>query len=353
MPDLTDAELITTRADEYLPLATLEPWLRDRLPTTDGPMRIRQFGGGHANLTYLVAFGDAEYVLRRPPLGPVAPGAHDMGREFRVLSRLADVFDLAPRSFCHCTDESVIGVQFQVMERRHGFAIRKVLPPAINADAALKRRIGEMMVDALADLHLVDRDAAGLGDLGHPEGFVERQVTGWTRRWQAARDVDVPDMERVCTWLAGTLPADGPVALVHNDYKLDNMLVAHDDPARCVAILDWDMCTSGDPLTDLGYLLNQWVQHDDPEEWIAVGSMPTHETGFASRDEVVERYASRTGFDCDRIGWYYAFSIMKIAVIIQQIYIRYLRGQTRDERFAGYGERVRVYAAKACRAAGI
>jgi aminoglycoside phosphotransferase (APT) family kinase protein len=351
--EFTDPELIQTRADEYLPLERLEPYLRNGLPACSGPMRVRQFGGGHANLTYLVAFDDAEYVLRRPPLGPVAPGSHDMGREFRVLSRLANAFDLAPRSYLHCEDDAVIGAPFQIMERRHGFAIRRELPPAIAADAPLQRRIGEMMVDALADLHLVDREAAGLGDLGRPDGFVARQLEGWTRRWHAAKDQDLETMDRVCAWLGKEIPATGPVGLVHNDYKLDNMLVAEDDPARCVAILDWDMCTSGDPLTDLGYLLNQWVEADDPAQWIAVGSMPTHAGGFATRDEVIERYAARTGFDCSNVRWYYAFSIMKLVVIIQQIYIRYLRGQTRDERFANYGERVRVYAAKACVAAGI
>ena len=348
----SDPELIPPRADEPLDATLLAPYLRERLRTTEGPLGIAQFGGGHANLTYLLRFGSSEYVLRRPPLGPVAPGAHDMQREFRVLSRLYRHFPLAPRSYLYCDDTSIIGSPFQVMERRRGIVIRKVLPHRCG-DPGLRRRIGFMLVDALADFHRLDREAVGLADLGRPEGFVSRQIEGWARRWTAARHEDNPRMERLIRWLRDRQPESGPASLVHNDYKLDNVLVDPDDPARPVAVLDWDMCTAGDALMDLGYLLNQWVEAGDDPSWIECSSMPTAEAGFPARAEAVHRYASRTGFDVEDIDWYFALSTMKFAVIIQQIFIRYRRGQTRDERFARFDERARNAVDKACRIAGI
>jgi len=341
-----DPELINVRADERLDSSRLEPYLRERLPRTAGPLELSQFGGGHANLTYLLRFGDDEYVLRRPPLGPVAPTAHDMGREHRVLAALSQVFPLAPRSYLFCEDEAIIGAPFHVMERRDGIVIREQLPRRFQGDPALARRIGEMIVDSLAALHMVDADAAGLGDLGRPEGFVGRQVTGWSKRWQAAKDTEVADVDAMAAWLAKNLPESRQVALLHNDYKLDNMMVAADDPGTAVAIFDWDMCTRGDPLMDLGYLMNFWNEAGDPESWRSSSPMPTWHAGFPSRAEAVARYAETTGFDVSHWRWYHVFGVFKIAVVIQQIYIRYLRGQTQDERFAWFGQRVRDLAAK-------
>jgi aminoglycoside phosphotransferase (APT) family kinase protein len=348
-----DPELIEPRSGEGLALERLEPYLRERLPAAVGEFAVRQFRGGHANLTYLIRFGDTEYVLRRPPLGPLAPGSHDMQREFRVLSKLFRHFPLAPRSHCYCADESILGTPFQIMDRRHGIVIRNRMP-AMEADGAeLRRRIGEMMVDVLAGLHGVDRDAAGLSRLGHPAGFVERQLRGWSGRWQAAAHEDNAEMAKLIAWLEQRQPATRHVSLLHNDYKLDNMLVDARDPAIPVAILDWDMCTSGDALMDLGYLLNQWVEPDDDPAWIEWAAMPTWQPGFARREEVIERYCKRSGFDVDDIQWYYAFSVMKFAVIIQQIYIRYRRGQTVDERFARYDVRAASFVSKGCRIAEI
>ena len=352
MSGLDDPELIAPRSDETLALDRLEPYLREHLPECDGEFVLRQFKGGHANLTYLVRFGDSEYVLRRPPLGPIAPGSHDMQREFRVLSKLYRHFSLAPRSFLFCDDESLIGASFQVMERRHGIVIRNRMPPLASDGPALRRRISDMMVDVLADLHTTDRMASGLGDLGHPEGFLDRQLDGWSRRWQAAAHEDNADMTRLIAWCEQRKPATRHVSILHNDFKLDNMIVDGADPAKPVAVLDWDMCTSGDALTDLGYLLNQWVEPDDDPSWIEWSAMPTWQPGFARRGEVIERYSKRTGFDVSDMEWYYAFSVMKFAVIIQQIYIRYRRGQTQDERFAHYDERAASFVSKGCRIAG-
>jgi len=347
-----DPELIEPRADEGLASDRLEPYLRERLPETDGPFALRQFKGGHANLTYQVRFGDTEYVLRRPPLGPIAPGSHDMGREYRVLSKLYEHFPLAPRSFVFCNDQSIIGAPFQVMDRRHGIIIRDRMPAIETDGPELRRRISDMMVDVLAELHGIDREAADLGQLGHPEGFVERQLSGWSKRWQAAAHEDNPAMDRLIAWLEKRRPETRHVSILHNDYKLDNMIVDGTDPAIPIAVLDWDMCTSGDALTDLGYLLNQWVEPEDDPAWIEWTAMPTWQPGFARRADVIERYSRKTGFDIDDVEWYYAFSVMKFAVIIQQIYIRYRRGQTRDERFAHYDERAASFVAKGCLIAG-
>ncbi len=348
---ISDPEIVEVRAGESFDLAPLEAWLKSHLPDTEGQMRVAQFGGGHANLTYFVAFDipggqTSEYVVRRPPLGPVAPSAHDMGREHKVLAPLSRVFDKAPVSYVFCEDESVIGAPFHVMERRHGFVIRKEIPQRFAGDPKLNRRIGEMLIDTLADLHLVDAEAAGLGDLGRPEGFVERQLQGWTKRWQAAKDTDSDAIDTQITWLADRMPNSVRVTLIHNDFKLDNVLVNNDDPGICVAVLDWDMCTRGDPLMDVGYLFNFWAQAGDPPNWTSVTGMPSDQPGFLTRAQAAERYAGRTGFDLGDIAWYHVFGVFKLAVIIQQIYIRYLRGQTKDERFAAFGERVEGLAEK-------
>lgn len=348
-----DPELIEPRCDEQLDVGRLEPYLRAQLPASEGAFSLRQFKGGHANLTYLVAFGDSEYVLRRPPLGPVAPGSHDMRREFRVLSKLYRQFSLAPRSYLYCDDESIIGAPFQVMERRHGIVIRKRMPDLEGDGPDLRRRISHMVVDVLAQLHLIDRIEAGLGDLGHPQGFLDRQLEGWSGRWRAAAHQENPDMSRLIDWLEEHKPVTRYVGILHNDYKLDNMIVDAHDPARAIAVLDWDMCTCGDTLMDLGYLLNQWVEPDDDPSWIEWAAMPTWQPGFIRREDVVEHYCARTGFEAENIHWYYAFSVMKFAVIIQQIYIRYRRGQTQDKRFARYDRRAASFIAKGCRIASL
>ncbi len=342
-----DSELIDVRSDERLDVAKLEHYLRSRLPGAKGALELRQFGGGHANLTYLLRFGETEYVLRRPPLGPIAPSSHDMGREHRVLAALSQVFPLAPCSYLLCEDAAIIGAPFHILERRHGIVIRTDLPDEFKGDPDLARRVGEMMVDVLAALHKVEPGAAGLGDLGRPEGFVGRQLSGWTKRWHAAKHEEVASMDRVVAWLEDGLPDSAAVSLLHNDYKLDNMMVGAEDPARAVAVFDWDMCTRGDPLMDLGYLLTFWGEAGDDTAWIMGASMPTWHDGFPTRDQAVARYAEATGFDCGAVHWYHVFGVFKIAVVLQQIYIRYLRGQTQDERFAVFGKRVAALINKA------
>lgn len=349
---LEAAELIDERPDERVDISRLEPYLRAHLPGADGPLSVRQFGGGKANLTYLLRFADQEFVLRRPPLGPIPPGAHDMRREHRVLSVLHRQFPLAPRSLLLCDDESLIGAIFIVLQRRHGFVIRDDIPPPFAGKPELNRRIGLALIEALADLHLVQPAAVDLDDLGRPEGYVKRQSEGWTRRWEAslggaAAEESKTAMGPVLDWLARQVPPSGATALLHNDYRLDNCLLDSADPGRIVAVMDWDMCTQGDPLADLGYLLNYWVEPGDPPAWREIAAMPTWRDGFPSRAEAIAHYAERTGFDVAPVGWHQVFAAFKLAVIIQQIYIRFVRGQTQDQRFRNYGARVLGLAAKA------
>ncbi|MBV8150802.1 MAG: phosphotransferase family protein [Candidatus Eremiobacteraeota bacterium] len=341
-----DPELIEIRPDERLDTTRLEPYLRAHLPHAGGPFALGQFGGGHANLTYLVRFGDDEYVLRRPPIGPIAPSAHDMRREHRVLSRLYPAFELAPRSFLFCDDLSIVGAEFQVMERRRGIVVRREMPPA-HADPATCRRVGEMLIDVLARFHRVESDAVGLGDLGRPEGYVQRQVEGWIARWESAKDRDYPFADELIAWLRAHVPRSLQTTLVHNDYKLDNLLVVAGDPAQPVAVLDWDMCTRGDPLMDLGYLLDYWVEAGDDPAWRGGAGMPTWREGFPTRREAAERYARATGFDLGELHWYEIENLFRTIVILAQIYIRYLRGQTQDARFADFGNRLDILFEKA------
>ena len=337
-----DPETIDVRPDETIDLTRLEPWLRENLDGAEGPLSVRQFGGGHANLTYLLSFGGNEFVLRRPPLGPIAPSAHDMKREHRVLKDLWRAYPLAPRSYVLCTDPEILGADFHVLERREGFVIRATNTAVIDDNPDLCRKIGAMIVDSLADLHRVDPADAGLDDLGRPVGFVERQVSGWVKRWHAAVDDGSPDATDLIAWIEADIPQSSEVTLVHNDFKIDNIMVARDDPSRAVAVMDWDMCTRGDPLLDLANLLTYWPEAGDSEARRRAAWMPTDRPGFPTRNEITEAYRERSGFDLSRLTWYEVFGAFKVAVIDQQIYIRYLRGQTQDERFATMGERVRT-----------
>lgn len=341
MPSPSSDDLIDVRPDERFDEARLLEYLRGKLPSADESLSVRQFGGGKANLTYLLRFGhQREYVLRRPPLGPYAPSAHDMGREFRVLSVLHRAFPLVPRAYHYCDDEDIIGAPFFVMERCKGVVVRDSLPARLASDSAAPRRMSEALVDALAAFHAVDYDALGLSDLGRPVGFIKRQVEGWNRRWQAAKSADDGRVDAIYGWLSAEQPESNYFSLVHNDYKLDNIMFSHDDPARIVAIFDWDMCTLGDPLSDLGMLLTYWTQPDDPPFVKAIGTMPAGDYAFFRRDEILARYAEKSGRDLRAMRFYHVLGVFRLLVILQQIYIRYQSGFTQDKRFANLGDSV-------------
>ncbi len=338
------------RPGEELDLGRLEPYLRRQFPEMLGPLTVEQFPHGHSNLTYLLRLGSRELVLRRPPFGNPVKTAHDMGREFRVLSQLCKVYPLAPQPYFYCEDESILGAPFYVMERRHGIILRRTLPPGLSLDPATVRRLCTSLIDNLALLHTLDYKAAGLGELGKPAGYVERQVSGWTKRYRDAQTDDLPALDRIAQWLAENRPMERGAALVHNDYKYDNLLLDPHDLTRIVAVFDWEMATLGDPLMDLGTTLGYWIEIGDPEMFQAFAFGPTALPGSLTRQELVERYAERTGYDVSNMLFHYCFGLFKIAVIVQQIYARYVRGATQDERFATLLEKVIALSQAAVRA---
>jgi aminoglycoside phosphotransferase (APT) family kinase protein len=339
------------RPGEQLDEKALAAYLRVNLP--DGLVpgldlsrdpAVTQFAGGHSNLTYLARFGGAELVIRRPPLGPVAPTAHDMAREYRWLAALHPVFPLAPRPFLLCEDPNVIGAVFYVMERRRGIVVRHDEPLGLANHPEERRRVSEALIDTLADLHAVDATRATISGLGKPAGFVGRQIRGWTERWQRSKTAELPEMERLAAMLAERVPADpAEPAVVHGDFKLDNVLLDPLDHSRVLAIFDWEMCALGDPLVDLGILLAYWSPTAPLEQQDALTTV-TSRPGYLTREEIVERYAARSGRDVSAIRFYETFALFKIAVVIQQIYFRYVRGQTDDPRFANFGARVEYLA---------
>jgi aminoglycoside phosphotransferase (APT) family kinase protein len=341
------ADAQPVRAGEQLDWPRVADYLRAHLPPDTVPgldlsreISVAQFQGGHSNLTYLVRFGDVELVLRRPPLGPVPPTAHDMAREHRWLTAVHPVFPLAPRSYLFCDDTSVAGAVFYVMERRHGVVIRTQEPKALSEQPQQRRRVSVAMIDTLATLHAIDIDTHRLAHLGKPAGFVERQVRGWTERWQRSKIDEIPEMEAMAAWLTANLPPDPTrPTVVHGDFKLDNVMLDEADFGRPVAVFDWEMSALGNPLVDLGIYLAYWT-HAKPVSGQDALSSVTDRPGWMTRNEIVERYARTSGRDVSQLPYFEAFALYKIAVVIQQIYFRYRRGQTDDTRFANFGERV-------------
>jgi aminoglycoside phosphotransferase (APT) family kinase protein len=321
------------RPGEELDLERLTVCLREGLGL-DGPLSVRQFGHGHSNLTYLLTVGDRELVLRRPPFGSKVKSAHDMGREFRVLSRLSRVYPKAPRPLLHVEDEAVLGAPFYLMERLQGIILRKELPPGLQLSPADIRKLHINLIDALAELHRLDLAGAGLAELGKPEGYIERQVTGWSKRYEGAKTDEIEAVPRVASWLASHLPREAPGALIHNDFKLDNVVLDPADPTRIIGVLDWEMSTLGDPRMDLGTTLSYWVNEADDEELQFTRWGPTAVPGALTRGELAQRYGEQTGADLSEVVFFYAFGLFKTAVVLQQIYYRYKHGLTRDERFA-------------------
>lgn len=321
------------RPGEELAVARLEPFLRSHFPERDGPLTLQQFPSGHSNLTYFVSLGEREMVLRRPPFGSKVKSAHDMGREYRVLSRLHTAYP-APRALLYCDDPEVLGAPFYLMERIHGIILRRKMPPGLHISAEKARQLDESFIDTLARLHSLDYAAIGLGDLGKPEGYLERQVRGWIERYHGSRTHDLPEVEHLSGWLQQHMPTQGSAALIHNDYKFDNMVLDAEDITQVKGVLDWEMCTLGDPLADLGTAIAYWVEKDDPAELQSVHWGPTTLPGSLSRAQLVERYGQKTGRDVSNIVYYYVFALFKTAVITQQIYYRFHHGLTKDARFA-------------------
>ncbi len=355
------------RAGEEIDIERLSAYMRAEFEAAVGAVEITQFPAGSSNLTYLVRVGDAEYVLRRPPFGNTVKSAHDMSREFNVLSKLSAVYAPAPKPLLFCQDESIIGSEFYLMERRNGLIIRGKIPrtqklgvppvggsrsgeeppkggtPNIDTPANLldssqgfRVEVCKSFIQNLADLHALDHHAAGLSDLGKPEGYARRQVEGWTKRYFAAKTDEWPELEKAIIWLNANIPADTAASLVHNDYKFDNVMLLPSDLTKITAVLDWEMVTVGDPLMDLGTTLGYWMSSDAGDELLNMPFNPRVLMENISRQDLVDMYAAASSRDVSNILFYYVFGTFKIAVIAQQIYARYVKGFTKDERFASF-----------------
>jgi aminoglycoside phosphotransferase (APT) family kinase protein len=336
MTSLDQAKAV--RQGESLDAAKIAAYLKANLPGLVGPATVRQFHSGFSNLTYLITFGGTELVLRRPPFGKKAKTAHDMRREYRLLSALKPIFSLVPEPLAYCDDPAVMDAPFYVMERMQGVILRKELPEGLVIDAPAAGRLCQGWVDVLGDLHGLDYQGCGLADLGNPDGYVARQVRGWSKRYRDARTDDVPDFETVIAWLNAGMPPDYlKPALVHNDYKFDNVILDPADLTRIIGVLDWEMATIGDPLMDLGASLGYWVEPGDSDELKLIRTLPTLCPGMLTRRQIVEWYEKKTGATIANFEWYYCFGLFRLAVIAQQIYYRFFHGQTSDKRFGMLG----------------
>ncbi len=332
-------ETIAPRSGEELPIDKLEAYLKGKLPGSDAPLTVKQFAGGHANLTYLLTYGEQHYVLRRPPLGPVPPLAHDMAREFKVLSGLNKGFEPAPRALLFCDDHDIIGADFFVMERRSGTVVRKTIPPEYGSgeDPKQNRILSETMIRTLAQFHKVDYEKVGLDGLGKAQNFMKRQTRGWAQAYHRSKSKEIAEAPDLIQWLKNNIPEEWRGSLIHNDWRLDNMMLDPEDASKVVAVFDWDMCTIGEPLADLGTLFSLWFEAEEDYGDISLPDiMPSRIPGFLTRKESAELYGQETGFNMADIGYFYVFGMFKMAIIAQQIYIRYEKGQTQDERFADF-----------------
>jgi aminoglycoside phosphotransferase (APT) family kinase protein len=322
------------RPGEELDLKKVEVFLKDTIPALSGDLVFEKFPSGYSNLTYLIKVGNTDLVLRRPPFGRKAKTAHDMGREYRILKALNPVFTYAPKPLVYTEDESVMGCPFYVMERIHGIILRRDLPKGLEFTPDQMQTLCENLLDVHYKLHSIDYKAVGLEGFGKPEGYVKRQIDGWSERYRAAQTPDAPTFERVMQWLHDKMPPDfKKPAVIHGDYKFDNVVLNPENPLEIIGVLDWEMATIGDPLMDLGSSLGYWIQNDDPPNFQAARMLPTNLPGALTREDLVKRYADKAGVTIDNFDFYLCFGLFRLAVIAQQIYYRFYHGQTRDERF--------------------
>ncbi len=332
------------REDEKLDIYRLEEFLKDNIPGINGPVSVAQYKDGYSNLTYLVRAGTREMVLRRPPFGKKAKSAHDMSREYRVLEAIKPLFNYCPEPLLYSEDTGVMDAPFYLMERIKGTILRKDIPEDIALSPGDVPKLCERLIDVLCELHSLDYKKAGLEDFGKPEGYVRRQVEGWSRRYRDAKTEDAPDYERVMQWLFDNMPMDCETpCLIHNDYRFDNVVLHPDDPLNIIGVLDWEMTTIGDPLMDLGNSLAYWTERKDPGELQLMRVSPTIAEGMLTRKEVADLYMKKIGRTLESFDFYYCFGLFRVAVICQQIYYRYYHGQTRDERFGALISAVRLF----------
>ncbi|MBI5310427.1 MAG: phosphotransferase family protein [Actinobacteria bacterium] len=321
------------RAEDSIDVAAVDAWLKQRVDGLEGAPNVKQFPGGASNLTYQLSYPGRDLILRRPPFGHLPKSGHDMRREFTVQSKLAPVFPYVPKMVAFCDDRAVMDVDFYVMDRIRGIILRSELPKGMTLDEAGARALSTSFIERLVDLHAVDPQTAGLADLGRGEGYVERQIAGWTKRYGAARTWNTPSFKKVVKWLEANMPADSGSCIIHNDWRLDNVVLDPDDPQKIIGVLDWEMATIGDPLMDLGSMMAYWVEAGDDRIGQMFRRQPTHLPGMLTRAEVVEHYCASSGRQAGDIRFYEVYGLFRLAGIIQQIYKRYHEKETTNPAF--------------------
>jgi aminoglycoside phosphotransferase (APT) family kinase protein len=324
------------RSGEHFDERAVDAWIKERVPDLRGTPNVTQFAGGASNWTYCLSYDNRDVILRRPPAGTKAKSAHDMGREYRVQKALKPIYPVVPEMLAHCTDESVLGADFYVMERLEGIIPRKNMPAGERLSPVDTQKLCHAAIDKLVELHKVDATAAGLDTLGKGPGYARRQIEGWSRRYDKARTWNAPRFSRVKAWLAERTPEDVGACVIHNDFRLDNLVLAPDDLTRVIGVLDWEMATIGDPLMDLGNSLAYWIEAGDNAVMQFARRQPTHLPGMLRRQEVVELYCDRMGLPTDNWAFYEVYGLFRLAAIAQQIYYRYFHGQTENDAFKHY-----------------
>ncbi|GAB2572420.1 phosphotransferase family protein [Dyella jejuensis] len=339
----------TLREEDAFDIAGVDAFLKQHLEGLHGVPTVAQFSGGASNLTYLLNYPGRELVLRRPPAGAKAKSAHDMLREAQVMAALKPHYPYVPGILAICDDAAVIGQHFYVMERLRGSILRRDVPPELGLDAERTRQLCTAFIDRLVELHQVDTASPALQHLGKGEGYIARQVVGWSERWRQAATEGTDPCEDVLAWLAETRPAhDNATCVIHNDYRFDNVVLDPHEPLHIIGVLDWEMATLGDPLMDLGGALAYWVQADDDAVFQSFRRQPSNAPGMLTRCEVIDYYGARTGWSVDNFDFYEVFGLFRLMVIIQQIYRRFVLGQTTRAQFAGFGDAARYIGAR-CR----
>ncbi|MGH8493845.1 MAG: phosphotransferase family protein [Moraxellaceae bacterium] len=331
-------EARAVRQGEELDVATVDAYLKQQLPDLKGTPEILQFAGGASNLTYLLQYENRDLILRRPPFGKKAKSAHDMVREASIMQQLKPVYPVVPAVLALCQDESVMGCDFYVMERIVGVIPRQDFPEELLLSPQKTRELCQAFLDKLIELHKVDIKATGLDSLGKGEGYIARQISGWSERFRNARTPDVNDFEAVISWLEAKKPEkEIAITLIHNDWRLDNVVLDAKDPAHVIGVLDWEMATLGDPLMELGCVLTYWIQSDDDPVLQSMRRQPSNAAGMMTRDEVVSYYLAKTGYKVESTDFYFIYGIFRLAVIAQQIWYRYYNKQTDNPAFSQFG----------------
>lgn len=324
------------RPGEELDDVAVDLWLKERVTDLQGSPKVTQYSGGASNWTYCLAYDNREVILRRAPAGTKAKGAHDMGREYRLQSALRPVYQYVPEMLAFCDDESVLGTDFYVMEKLTGVIPRKNMPKGIELEKSTTKQLCLNVLDCLVELHQVDHKAANLEHLGKGAGYVQRQIDGWTERYHKAKTWNVPSGKFVMKWLADNMPKDEKICIIHNDFRFDNVVLDQQNITKVQGVLDWEMATLGDPMMDLGNTLAYWVEKDDDFLAQMTRRQPTHLEGMLTRDEVIQYYCEKMGFDAKDFTFYEAYGLFRLAVIIQQIYYRYHHKQTQNPAYKNF-----------------